>query len=137
LLLDTLEQELSTVPKDTIQTCLEIGSGSGLVTAFLTKVLNPTNTLFLCTDVNRDAAMTTRQTAQQNKVVVDVVQTDLIRGIRHKMDLVVFNPPYVATPDEEVGHGDIRAAWAGGVDGRVVIDEFLTLLPVSTHISLS
>lgn len=37
----------------------------------------------------------------------------------------VFNPPYVPTPQEELERTDIARAWAGGLNGRVVIDVFL------------
>lgn len=48
------------------------------------------------------------------------------------MDVVVWNPPYVVTPSEELeqavrcrrGEGGIALAWAGGVDGVEVINEF-------------
>lgn len=38
---------------------------------------------------------------------------------------MIFNPPYVPTPDEEVGGEGIEASWAGGEEGRVVIDKAL------------
>ena len=37
----------------------------------------------------------------------------------------MFNPPYVPTPVEEVTQPGIARAWAGGPEGRQVIDAFL------------
>ena len=37
----------------------------------------------------------------------------------------MFNPPYVPTPVEEVTQPGIARAWAGGPQGRQVIDAFL------------
>ncbi|XP_023045851.1 methyltransferase N6AMT1 isoform X2 [Piliocolobus tephrosceles] len=86
-----------------------------------------------CTDINPEAAACTLETARCNKVHVQPVITDLVKGLlprlKEKVDLLVFNPPYVVTPPEEVGSHGIEAAWAGGRNGREVMDRFFPLVP--------
>ena len=48
--------------------------------------------------------------------------TPLLSRLQGQIDVLLFNPPYVPTEDDEVGIHDISAAWAGGVKGRRVVD---------------
>ncbi|XP_032721377.1 methyltransferase N6AMT1 isoform X3 [Lontra canadensis] len=113
-----------------VEICLEVGSGSGVVSAFLASMIGP-QALYMCTDINPEAAACTLETAHCNKVHIHPVITDLVKGLlprlKEKVDLLVFNPPYVVTPPEEVGSHGVEAAWAGGRNGREVMDRFLPL----------
>ncbi|XP_073928957.1 methyltransferase N6AMT1 [Castor canadensis] len=128
LLLDALEA--ATAELAGVEICLEVGSGSGVVSAFLASVIGP-QALYMCTDINPEAAACTLETARYNKVHIQPIITDLVKGLlprlKEKVDLLVFNPPYVVTPPEEVGSHGIEAAWAGGRNGREVMDKFFPL----------
>lgn len=136
LLCDALEADRSNLHADSPKVALEIGSGSGCVITFLAMLLKAgdIHTHCLATDINPSAALMTLTTAKANKVNIDVVRTKFVDGLLDslsgKVDVLVFNPPYVPTPNEEVCGSGIEASWAGGEDGRVVIDQFLPLLPM-------
>ncbi|XP_020617802.1 hemK methyltransferase family member 2-like isoform X3 [Orbicella faveolata] len=84
------------------------------------------------TDINPIAAQCTSQTAKQNGVNVSCVVTDLVEcivpHILGKVDVLIFNPPYVVTESEEVGSHNIEASWAGGKQGREVMDRLFPLV---------
>ena len=108
--------------------------GSGAVSTYLAGLLEylHQHTLVLGIDINPAATQALLHTAHAAQVSpVEAVQTSLTSGMQRRLheavDVLVFNPPYVPTPDEEVGTADLSAAWAGGHRGRVVIDQFLPL----------
>ena len=114
-------------------TTVEIGCGTGVPTVYLAMQLqrrHPQHTHLLrhfVTDVNHDALRIAQQTAIRNGVgplhvhACDLA-TDLIQNLKQQVDVLLFNPPYVPTPDDEVGSTGIEASWAGGLDGRRVVD---------------
>lgn len=68
----------------------------------------------------------------------------LLPRLSQNIDLLLFNPPYVPTYNEEMldaqSSADIQGAWAGGKDGMHVTDTLLDQLTVrsfmlyTTHI---
>ena len=89
---------------------------------------------YLATDLNPKALDAARRMAEHNHLSLDLVQTDLASALlprlRGKIDILIFNPPYVVTPEDELHEAqrkkDIEASWAGGRDG---IEVLLRLLP--------
>ncbi|XP_075766473.1 methyltransferase HEMK2 [Pelodiscus sinensis] len=132
LLLDALEQDAVPIREAGVEISLEVGSGSGVVSTFLASIVGP-SALYICTDINPMAAFCTLETAVLNKVYIHPVITDLVTGLlprlNGKVDLLLFNPPYVATSSEEVESHGIEAAWAGGKNGREVMDRLFPLVP--------
>ncbi|KAJ3163237.1 HemK methyltransferase member 2 [Geranomyces michiganensis] len=128
LFLDALQKEREFLASLSPVICLEIGSGSGCVSVFLASLLAPYHALFLSTDINSAANRATLQTALANHIPIDALRVDLMPRLRTRIDVLLFNPPYVPTPSDEVGSHSIVAAWAGGIDGREVIDRLLPLV---------
>ncbi|CAN7946527.1 unnamed protein product [Ixodes hexagonus] len=132
LLIDALEKEIKGILSRKPTICLEVGSGSGIVSAAVARALGNT-CYFLATDINPRAAEMTRRTGQSNGVNVEPVLMDLtgsfVGRLNGQVDLLIFNPPYVVTPSEEVRGSQLTRSWAGGKDGREVIDRFNPLVP--------
>ncbi|KAG1754971.1 S-adenosyl-L-methionine-dependent methyltransferase [Suillus paluster] len=133
LLLDALEQEAEELRKERPLICLEVGSGSGCVSAFLGTILGRPPSLYLCTDINHHATRCTLATGKQNKIILDPVTCSLARPflsrLHHAVDVLLFNPPYVPTDTNEASSAqrsaDITGSWAGGTDGMETTNRFL------------
>jgi len=69
-------------------------------------------------DISSTAALTTISTLERNvpRQFNSVVQSDLLAGVRidRGIDVLVFNPPYVPTSEEDTWAGDLGYAWKGG-----------------------
>lgn len=84
----------------------------------------------ISTDVNPLAVIKTRDLLK-GRTSVDFVLCDMFSAFKPgiQFEIIVFNPPYVPTDDNELQRAlqsrDISASWAGGREGRQVIDIFL------------
>lgn len=135
LLLDALEKDLDLLKGRGVQICLECGSGSGTIITALSKALNKNGaTLMFATDINDEACKVTRKCATyHNQHGIQVIRTSLSDALMDRLegavDLLVFNPPYVPTSNDELVKADsgnkIYLSWAGGEKGRKLIDTFL------------
>lgn len=139
LLLDALEADLPALRAAAPTLCIEIGPGSGVIVSALARTLGST-ALCVAVDINAQACRCTAATARRHGAHVELLRGDLLGAVRPRSaDVLVFNPPYVVTPDAEVSpqmatplananaatNALIAHAWAGGAAGRRVTDRFL------------
>jgi release factor glutamine methyltransferase len=95
---------------------LEVGCGSGIISAV---IKNNTQAMITGIDINPHAAKCTKDNG------VDVIRGNLLSCIKGKFDIIIFNPPYLPTKDEERTDDWINVALDGGIDGREIIYRFL------------
>ena len=130
LMIDSLEADYSFIKSRRPCICLEVGPGSGVVLTFLASIVGPSS-YYLAVDINPHATLCTKKTGEENGVHIETVVDDMLSSMKtklsNKVDLIVFNPPYVVTDSAEVGGNSISASWAGGPRGREVIDRFIDL----------
>lgn len=131
LLMDALEADLPTLRSNRPAICTEIGSGSGVIITAISKSLPETACFAI--DINPRACAVTKQTAIKNWANLNVVNMNLLNAFRKNViDVLIFNPPYVVTPDDEIDSNEtehdnpfndkITKSWAGGTDGRRIMD---------------
>ncbi|XP_047337255.1 methyltransferase N6AMT1 [Impatiens glandulifera] len=135
-LVDALLADRSKLLEHRPNLCMEIGCGSGYVITSLALMLGGEEdrcggTYYIATDVNPNAIMVTSKTMEAHGVYAELINTDIASGLEKRLaglvDVMVVNPPYVPTPEDEVGNGGIVASWAGGENGRTVIDKILLI----------
>ena len=115
--------------------CMEVGCGSGYIITSLALILGqqaPGNGIhYIATDTNPHAVRVTSETLEAHGVHAELVNTDIALGLEKRLaglvDVMVVNPPYVPTPEDEVGREGIASSWAGGENGRSVIDRILPI----------
>ncbi|SNX82877.1 related to MTQ2 - Putative S-adenosylmethionine-dependent methyltransferase [Melanopsichium pennsylvanicum] len=140
ILLDALEADASLLSSSLLRSstsssplCVEIGSGSGIVLSFLSAILGSTSATYIGTDLNPHANKCTISTGKANGVAIGAVNTSLMSGLRPRIDgkvnVLLFNPPYVPTEEDEEqmaqGNPGIEGSWAGGSTGTNLVDTLI------------
>ncbi len=111
LFLDALQDECSDIAARLVDDSIvvELGCGSGAIMTYLGKTLRDEHgcePLLYGIDVNPCAVGTARKTAAFHGLTrAEFVQSNLFQSflLEKKIDVLLFNPPYVPTDSEEVG----------------------------------
>ena len=78
---------------------IDVGCGSGAIGITLAKELE--NVKVTCLDISDAALDVTRENAKRLNVSINVLKGDMLDYVNDKYDVVISNPPYIAT-DEEI-----------------------------------
>ncbi|WP_405297660.1 HemK2/MTQ2 family protein methyltransferase [Methanobrevibacter sp.] len=113
------------------QSVLEIGTGSGIVAMYASRLSNNVTV----TDINFDACELARKNFEDNCIEgIEILFGNLFEPVENrKFDVILFNTPYLPTEEGEVLDDTINYAFDGGLNGRKVIDLFLD--EVSNHLN--
>ena len=105
------------------QSVLEIGTGSGIVAMYASKLTDN----ITVTDINFDACELARKNFEANNIGnIEILFGNLFEPVKNrKFDVILFNTPYLPTEEGEVLEDTINYAFDGGLNGRKVIDLFL------------
>lgn len=108
---------------------LDMGTGCGILGIVAANKASKV----VAVDINPYAVRCAKENAKLNGVAdkMFIVQGDLFAPIKagKRFDLILFNAPYLPT-DLSEGQIWIEKAWAGGVNGRAVLDRFLHKFPM-------
>ena len=104
---------------------LEVGCGSGLAAVEAARA----GARVVATDLNPEALRRLRAVASAERLRIDLVRTDLARGLG-RFDWILANPPYLPTrPEERDPDRWENLALDGGPDGLSVTRRLLAALP--------
>ena len=139
LLIDSITNDLDKNKLFNPIKSIEIGCGNGLVSCCYLDILKKENFKLekhFCIDINKDALNLTEKLIKNYNLNNNVffIESDLFSNFKNneKFDIIIFNPPYVTTDDDEYKRSlekkDIYASWAGGKKGSETIFKFISQL---------
>ena len=114
---------LEIIDKNGYKKVLDLCTGSGAIGIVIAK---KTDCEVLGTDISNDAIKVATNNGQMQNAKIKFIESDLFNNITDKYDLIISNPPYVATGDipqldKKVKNYEPKQALDGGVDGLDII----------------
>ena len=111
------------IDKNGYKKVLDLCTGSGAIGIVIAK---KTDCEVLGTDISKDAIKVATNNGQMLNAKIKFIESDLFNNITDKYDLIISNPPYVATGDipqldKKVKNYEPKQALDGGVDGLDII----------------
>ncbi|GAA5819399.1 MAG: methyltransferase [Methanobrevibacter sp. CfCl-M3] len=102
---------------------LEIGTGSGII-AIKASILAKS---VFATDINYDALKLAEKNIRMNEIEnIELCFGNLFEPVKNKkFDLILFNPPYLPTNEDDIFEDNLNYAFDGGIDGMKTINPFL------------
>jgi release factor glutamine methyltransferase len=107
---------------------LDLGTGSGILAVLAAKK----DSIVTAVDINPHALACAKHNCSLNNVEgkVGFVRGDLLTALNELalFDLILFNAPYLPSEEDEEATW-IGRSWAGGANGRQVVDRFIAQVP--------
>lgn len=99
---------------------LDMCTGSGCIAVSVAKFCEKTKVTAV--DISMETLRVARENAENNKVEIDFIQSDLFENVHENYDLILSNPPYIPTKviqtlEEEVKFHEPLNALDGDEDG--------------------
>lgn len=109
---------------------LDMGTGTGIL-AIKATLLGASKVVAI--DINPFASRCALRNVISKglKSQISVLTGNLFSSLREDamFDVILFNPPYLQTKMSEYRRDWLEKSWAGGRDGRAIIDQFIDKLP--------
>ena len=120
-----LAHHLAEEPLAASSRVLDLCTGSGLLA-----VVAATRAQVVAVDVSRRAVFAARLNAKLNGVTLTAIRGDLFEPLGDaRFDLIVSNPPYLPSADDELPRHGLARAWEAGPLGRAYLDRILAQTP--------
>ncbi len=131
---ELLDHILKLVPRDCDISCLDLGTGTGVIAVCLARYFP--QAAITAVDVSEDALELARANAALNGVEdrITFIESDWFNCVSGCFDLIASNPPYVDEAEleklpKEVGEHEPRVALDGGPAGLREIAKLIEALP--------